>query len=282
MHSNRITIVRNTLVLFCALCAFAIALGAEARIFNTEHGRWTRRDPLGYVDGMNKYAYGHSAPNLAVDPSGTNARCAASLRRSEYPEYDTLLPCCDDQGPTWPMETCTDPVYGEYPCLVWYLRPAWCIINPPDSPCSSEKYWMACHLGLTSVPDIHFCKERAFAIGRKYPGRLFGPGNAMRHCFLACCLTKELGCHIATWILVNHERCDLLDPDNEFWDTLQDDYNNCEGQKCAGPGVDCESCCLSKLCQWELEFPRPWDISTFCKRAPQPLPPSYPARGGAR
>jgi len=41
------------------------------RVYNPELGRWTRRDPLGYVDGMSLMEYVGSAPVIRTDPNGT-------------------------------------------------------------------------------------------------------------------------------------------------------------------------------------------------------------------
>jgi len=40
------------------------------RVLLTDLGRWSRRDPLGYVDGMGVYEYVGSRPIFSVDPSG--------------------------------------------------------------------------------------------------------------------------------------------------------------------------------------------------------------------
>ena len=40
------------------------------RVLDHETGRWTRRDPAGYVDGMNTYSYINDNPLLDRDPSG--------------------------------------------------------------------------------------------------------------------------------------------------------------------------------------------------------------------
>ncbi len=43
------------------------------RVYSAELGRWTRRDPLGYIDGpiLNLYIYTSGMPSLATDPEGT-------------------------------------------------------------------------------------------------------------------------------------------------------------------------------------------------------------------
>ncbi len=41
------------------------------RVYHAQLGRWTRRDPLGYVDGANLYGYGRSNPIVSFDPNGT-------------------------------------------------------------------------------------------------------------------------------------------------------------------------------------------------------------------
>lgn len=40
------------------------------RVLESELGRWTRRDPLGYVDGVSLYEYGRTSPLMRIDPMG--------------------------------------------------------------------------------------------------------------------------------------------------------------------------------------------------------------------
>jgi RHS repeat-associated protein len=47
------------------------------RVYDTRMGRWTTRDPLGYVDGMNLYEYTRSRPIDNQDPSGLVAAAVA-------------------------------------------------------------------------------------------------------------------------------------------------------------------------------------------------------------
>jgi len=76
------------------------------RVLHFGLGRWTRRDPAGYVDGANAIAYVHSSPVSLRDPDGLCPReCPDSCaRRTGYspstPDGCTLVPdlvfgdCC--------------------------------------------------------------------------------------------------------------------------------------------------------------------------------------------
>ena len=54
------------------------------RVFDSEVGRWGRRDPLGYVDGMNMYSYVYSSPLWGQDPFGREggSQCHGSCDNS--------------------------------------------------------------------------------------------------------------------------------------------------------------------------------------------------------
>jgi RHS repeat-associated protein len=45
----------------------------RARYYDPNQTRFTQRDPLGYVDGLNRYAYVHNSPVNLTDPTGLNA-----------------------------------------------------------------------------------------------------------------------------------------------------------------------------------------------------------------
>lgn len=51
----------------------------QARMFDPQLGRWTRRDPLGYIDGMNSYEYAVSSPQNARDALGLDVGCTPTL-----------------------------------------------------------------------------------------------------------------------------------------------------------------------------------------------------------
>ena len=42
----------------------------RARYYNAEIGRFLQPDPIGYIDGMNMYAYVGNNPLTWIDPSG--------------------------------------------------------------------------------------------------------------------------------------------------------------------------------------------------------------------
>ncbi len=54
-----------------ALSGAASVYHVRNRVLHARLGRWTRRDPLGYVDGANLYQYVSSNPLAGADPQGT-------------------------------------------------------------------------------------------------------------------------------------------------------------------------------------------------------------------
>jgi RHS repeat-associated protein len=55
------------------------------RVYLPELGRWTRRDPLGYVDGMTLFEYARSSPSKYLDASGLGPveDCQAAIAACE-------------------------------------------------------------------------------------------------------------------------------------------------------------------------------------------------------
>jgi len=54
------------------------------RVYDAEHGRWTKRDPLGYVDGPSMYEYCRGMAMEARDASGLAVAYATLGDCSEY------------------------------------------------------------------------------------------------------------------------------------------------------------------------------------------------------
>jgi RHS repeat-associated protein len=49
------------------------------RVYDPELGRWTRRDPIGYVDGVGLYEYARGIPNARVDSSGERSQALKDI-----------------------------------------------------------------------------------------------------------------------------------------------------------------------------------------------------------
>jgi RHS repeat-associated protein len=66
------------------------------RVLSSDDGKWNRRDPLGFVDGMGLYEYVRSSPMTGVDPMGlirveNHANSPADKHCTENP-YDYCVP----------------------------------------------------------------------------------------------------------------------------------------------------------------------------------------------
>lgn len=127
---NRTNPITNQLV-FANLLKFAclltlIVTGASeacARMFDPELGRWTRRDPLGYVDGMSLYEWARSSPLVTLDSSGlyTLQECydAISHCRTSDPGTRSIIKQIIDndcQVPSLVCKECDHGDPGEYDC----------------------------------------------------------------------------------------------------------------------------------------------------------------------
>ena len=67
------------------------------RVLDSETGRWTRRDPLGYVDGMNLYGYVASKSVVRVDPNGLVGKACPDQCWMNSTSLDECLACCEEQ-----------------------------------------------------------------------------------------------------------------------------------------------------------------------------------------
>ena len=111
------------------------------RVLHFGLGRWTRRDPLGYVDGMNEFAYVRAKPLKSSDPLGlveTNQSCAGACdlppTHPMYSPEPSIQYCaggmCDFELPIVPISKHRDPIY--------------CVGNKCTSPPDQEAWpeWM--------------------------------------------------------------------------------------------------------------------------------------------
>ena len=98
------------------------------RVLVSEMGRWNRRDPLGYVDGMSVYEYVRSMPVVATDPSGLvydqcpSGECGVNHRLpigngSFYPDPTRwpIGPHRDLACDRWAKNACDRPGLRAYP-----------------------------------------------------------------------------------------------------------------------------------------------------------------------
>ncbi len=86
---TRTRIPMVTLLVAVAQCTFAQP--AEARILNSNLGRWMQRDPAGFVDGPNLYGYVSAAPTNFTDPQGENEMPLKERWRRYNREYEEWL-----------------------------------------------------------------------------------------------------------------------------------------------------------------------------------------------
>jgi RHS repeat-associated protein len=78
------------------------------RVYDTRMGRWTTRDPLGYVDGMGLYEYVSSAAVTAVDPSGLSS-CSSKIIREHCEECcSSLVSPNGGMGPVRMYDSCME------------------------------------------------------------------------------------------------------------------------------------------------------------------------------
>ncbi|MFM9958558.1 MAG: RHS repeat-associated core domain-containing protein [Phycisphaerales bacterium] len=73
------------------------------RVYFAELGRWTRRDPLGYVDGMNLYAYVAERPIVSIDSTGL---MSVANKQCEFGNYQMLNAITPDVPPGGTMYAC--------------------------------------------------------------------------------------------------------------------------------------------------------------------------------
>ncbi|MBX3383100.1 MAG: hypothetical protein KF864_06285 [Phycisphaeraceae bacterium] len=91
------------------------------RVLVSEMGRWNRRDPLGYVDGMSVYEYVGSMPVWATDPMGlapwfpSYTSCQEALQRCfEQPRIKAEQERIQRAGRPLPSVRCANP--GDSDC----------------------------------------------------------------------------------------------------------------------------------------------------------------------
>jgi RHS repeat-associated protein len=113
------------------------------RVYDAGVGRWTRRDPLGYVDGMSVYEYVRSAPVEWTDSYGSMRVRGVGGGGSAGHSRRTEEQCCADaqrdglRGTSQAGVICCD---GRLVICVWTPSPGTCDhFHPTEAGCSEGK-----------------------------------------------------------------------------------------------------------------------------------------------
>ncbi|MBL1218352.1 MAG: hypothetical protein D8M59_12760 [Planctomycetes bacterium] len=114
-------------------------LHVRNRVLHAVLGRWTRRDPLGYVDGMNVYEYVGGMTLSLLDPMGTKIPPDWERRNSER-DIKRAFPC-DPRGVKFRRRKGPPP--GEHETSPSNPTPTpggppWRIITPPGPLCEGD------------------------------------------------------------------------------------------------------------------------------------------------
>lgn len=86
------------------------------RVYDADIGRWMRRDPIGYVDGMSLYEYVRSRPVAKRDPAGL-ASCATGVLTSVSNRFPAA---CTSDLPLAPCSPCATRSCCEACCTATY------------------------------------------------------------------------------------------------------------------------------------------------------------------
>ncbi|WP_269750002.1 RHS repeat domain-containing protein, partial [Pseudomarimonas arenosa] len=114
------------------------------------------------------------------------------------------------------------------------------VSGPEISNCFSKHGWVACN-------QVKACKSEAEAFSEDRRPNDSGVGDrkdALRHCYLACCLASRIGEERAMTVLADHEYFSPPPPGRNC-ELVQDFYNNAVGVNVARarePGSDCSKC----------------------------------------
>ena len=247
------------------------------RVYHATLGRWTRRDPLGYVDGASLYQYVGSRPITGLDAmglAGSSLGCVGGGGPGECPgggnrghgtgasshisagQHASILEWllswaepmdCGDFDDSYPFPSWTTP--GRVPSL------------PPEAPAALEQMVGPCSLEVfplgMSGTDC-YCWERRRIIEKHGSLTLLMVAtcagyaldvagglqnndlcqNNYRHCLFSCCLRGKMDAAKARDILLMHECCYLhTNPSPNYEDVWRDLVWNRNGLKCWAPGL---------------------------------------------
>ena len=203
-------------------------------VYDAENGRWTNRDPLGYVDGMGLYQYVASTPVVAHDSTGN---------RRDWPLPEPLAP--SDQlprqvkpaTPTWPLPP---------PTLGPWIFPS----NPPNSTSasSSPPYSGTATSSVSSCSISLSYSNLAGCVGARVAAALLNPCKILRSmttmsqgCPAGCACVDQVAANsvytISRVVILTTSRCNITVTFN-ITTSMPGSIGRCEcGSKPAQPSV---------------------------------------------
>jgi RHS repeat-associated protein len=185
------------------------------RVLESRLGRWLRRDPLGYVDGMSLSAYVGCLPVAVIDPTGGQGSNLTFERTVQH------VP---------------KPISGK---LSKNVSSLWTRLQDPRGSLRGRDLEMFDELDIFDQASVIKAVAKAEACS-------VTELNFMRHCVLSCELTKLFGAEWAEEFMNSHEASFPDKSDNGAQDTLDDYKANYLGRDC-GEGLDslwdCCACC---------------------------------------
>jgi RHS repeat-associated protein len=175
------------------------------RVYDAAGGRWTRRDPLGYVESEHLTQYARGMPVVRVDSNG-----AQSTSVPGNPEG------CNDWLKNRPRDTWSEPQRipadtppGLLPSITTHCGG---LKYPPGMTVQECRSWEINEIWKhESVLSVRKCAKWASDQSeRLYPNLNQDLcKNDMRHCVYSCCLRGRLGKEAADRILWRHECCQI-------------------------------------------------------------------------
>jgi RHS repeat-associated protein len=206
------------------------------RYYDPAAGRFIGRDPLGWSEGPNRYAYVGGMPTMAVDPVGKQTL-----------DDGILLDLATKGGGFGSVEPGSRYADVIDPKNSWGLTP--------------DERKLANHSGPFQLYDVRNCRKTAEAAAQRvadttiasslglFNGLRNGPADAVRHCVWQCCLAANQGADYAKAWGDAHEN----NPSSRQHadENKMDLHNNAVGRglhsNCQVKAEDCESECLKAL-----------------------------------
>ncbi len=121
------------------------------RVYDAGLGRWLRRDPAGYVDGVSLYIYAQSSPNEWTDPEGlATSDCSKDLPHIECP--GAAMAACESKIDYWKERNKSKKIIDAYKACTNGTEPSIsCCCRGCDWMCSDPSYAAVTHPRTGSI-----------------------------------------------------------------------------------------------------------------------------------